>query len=632
MKSIYTFLLTTMLFSCGGSNDNDTNSTVKVAPSINAFDDSLTIEQAVELFLFAPQSKVSSIKWTQKSGDNMTILTPNQKGIAFTPSTAGDYGFEVTFIDENNITQTLSHTVTVNSNESKISARLGHVVSEGNKVSLRVKINESLAIENINWIQTSGPTVIFSESNTSGKTAIFFNAPAVTQDTFITFDSTISDNGNIYKDTVAVLIENKENIPSNALFDERVSDVFSYNINSPYKSQLEKCIYNSSVTSSGICTLNELPLIAHDTITPSVNDIMDRVLVSHQWMGDRFKAFLETYDTYGDLKNLLRATTAIVISYDIRPSFYWAATGAIYLDADNFWLTPEERDTLNEAPDFRADFGAELQFAIPWRYIKNNDYLSTYITEDTRTHREPEDAAFDVLSLMYHELAHANDFFPKSSWFSLDKTQQIYKTIPEETQSDLLQNIHPLNGNEMLALAQVRYQGQEATNIEKSYMPEDITQFFSLEKAPQFYNYSSIREDYAMLFDGFMMKARYNIDRDVAITNQPSGDNVSSEDYIVNWGQRGRLSEATIKPRVLYVTQRVLPEFVDTENILNNLPTPIIMEPGKSWIDNLDITPSLVSKSLAKAQVSALTKKSAVIRPISEFTHRFIEKPLPKNE
>ena len=73
--------------------------------------------------------------------------------------------------------------------------------------------------------------------------------------------------------------------------------------------------------------------------------------------GQRFKEFLETMDPHGDFKNLLRATTAIVISYDVRPSYYWVVTGAIHLDPDNLWLTPDERDTINQAPDYRASFG-----------------------------------------------------------------------------------------------------------------------------------------------------------------------------------------------------------------------------------------------------------------------------------
>ena len=632
MKSIPLLMLTALLAACGGSDSDQTSSkTAESNAVIKIFDESISKQQAVELFLYHPQGTVSDITWTQTSGENVNLLTPHQKGIAFTPELAGIYNFEVTFNDEKNQAQTLSQQLTVTDTQSKISARLGHVVSEGNKVSLRVSFDDNLAVENINWEQTSGPTVTLSESNSLGKTAIFFNAPNVTQDTLVTFETIISSGNSSYKDTVALLIENKNNISSSALFEERVSDVFTYNTNSPYKNPLENCIYNNVFTSSNVCTLNELPLIAHDTLTPSVDDIMNRVIVSHEWMGDRFKQFLETYDTHNDLKNLLRATTAIVISYDIRPSFYWGATGAIYLDADNFWLTAEERDTLNEAPDYRADFGKELQFALPWRYVKNNDYLSTYITEDTRTSREAEDGAYSLLSLMYHELAHANDFFPKSGWFSLDRNAKIYNTIADEIQSDILQRSYPLNGSEMFSLAQVRYHGTQASDTQKSYQPEDITQLFSPESAPQFYNYSSIREDYAMLFDGFMMKARYNIDRDVAITNLPDGD-ATSEDYIVNWGQRGRISEETIKPRVLFVTQRILPEFEEAEAVIENLPAPINMEQGKSWIENLDITPSSAPKSLAKAQISSLTKQAAVIRPVSEFSHRFIEKPIPTKD
>ena len=114
---------------------------------------------------------------------------------------------------------------------------------------------------------------------------------------------------------------------------------------------------------------------------------MSRVVVSHPWMGERFKAFLEQYDQNDDFKNLLRATTAIVISYDVRPSFYWAATGAIYLDPNYLWLTQAERDTINEAPDYRSGFGAELQFEMLWRYVKDNDYANQYFPLEQRVNR-----------------------------------------------------------------------------------------------------------------------------------------------------------------------------------------------------------------------------------------------------
>lgn len=634
MKLIPWLLLTSFLSACGGSSGGSNNSpnNGSTPNSIKAFDSNASIGKALELFLFSSSGNVTNPQWSQTSGSPVTFLTPNTKGIAFTPTSAGTYSFSVTFTNQDGNSQTLNHEITVGDSTSKISARLGHVVAESNKVSLRTHLDDSLSNEDITWTQTSGPNVEFSGDDSDTNTAIFFNAPKVNKDTIITFEVTATSDGDSYQDTVAVLVENKDDIAENDLFGNRLADVFAYNNNSPYKDKLADCVYSNKLRTSGdgICRLNELPLIAHDTQTPSVEDIMDRVVVSHHWMGDRFKDFIENYDVHGDFKNMLRATTAIVISYDIRPSFYWAATGAIYLDADNFWLTPDERDTLNEAPDYRADFGKELQFSMPWRYVRDNDYLSAYITEDTRISRTPEDGLYRLVSLMYHELAHANDFFPKSSWFSLNRNQKIYATIPEPIQSDLLQVSYPLNGVEMKALAEVRFDGKEATDTQKSYLPEDVTQFFSSETAPQFYNYSSTREDYAMLFDGFMMKARYGIDRDVAITNQPTGNDVSLEDYIVNWGQRGRISESSIKPRVEFVIPRVLPEFTEFNEILANLPSPIAMTPNTSWIDNLDISPSSAPKSLARQQVSALTKKDATKRPIKEFTHHFIERPIPK--
>jgi len=631
-----------LLTACGGGGSDSTStsalatSTTPTSPpsvqvvnnAINTFDETVSVNQAVELFLYYPQSVVSNIEWTQTSGDTVTFLTPNSKGIAFTPKASGDYTIQVSFTLNGN-RENLTRTISVANEQASISARLGHVVAEGNKVSLRANLANNLNTNTITWEQTAGPTITLADNTNLNSTAIFFDAPNVQQDTFVVFEVSTNTNNTTVQDTVAILIENKNDIASNAIFDERISDTFAYETNSPYKNSLVKCVYSNRITVNNICTLNELPLIAHDTTTPSVDDIMDRVVVSHQWMGDRFKTFLEEYDIHNDLKNMLRATTAIVISYDIRPSFYWGATGAIYLDANNFWLTPDERDTLNEAPDYRASFGNDLQFVIPWRYVRNNDYLSTFISEDTRTSRTADDNVYNLIGLMYHELAHANDFFPKSHWFTLDRSKRIIATIPDTIQSDILQQAHPLDGDEMYALAQVSFHGETANTTQKAYLPEDITQFFSTEKSPQYYNYSSTREDYAMLFDGFMMNARYGIERDVAITNRP-GENATSSDYIVNWGQRGRIGDQDIKPRVAFVVERVLPEFTQLQSTLDNLPSPIQMTSGRSWIDNLDISPSLAPKSLAKAQISSQTKSSNIERPINEFSLLFEEKQLPK--
>ena len=54
-----------------------------------------------------------------------------------------------------------------------------------------------------------------------------------------------------------------------------------------------------------------------------------------------------------ELLLIMRGVTAIVISYDIRPSFYWQGTGAIYIDPERLWLTTAEQSTIDQTPDYR---------------------------------------------------------------------------------------------------------------------------------------------------------------------------------------------------------------------------------------------------------------------------------------
>ena len=116
-------------------------------------------------------------------------------------------------------------------------------------------------------------------------------------------------------------------------------------------------------------------MIGQQSPHPDIDAIMNSVFVSHDWMGDNFKSFLQAKDPQGDFVDLLKSVTAVVISYDIRPSFYWVATGAIYPDPTDLWLTPSQRDTLNEAADYRTGYGNDLNFR---QYVKNNNYASAH--------------------------------------------------------------------------------------------------------------------------------------------------------------------------------------------------------------------------------------------------------------
>lgn len=587
---IVSAIFSIFLIGCNGHStdlpdDDINNDTAKIVQ----VDDVININQSAELVLFYPDDNISDIVWQQTSGDEVTLLTSTSKVIAFTPVSAGEYSFTVSFSLNQENNQSLTHTISVQSESHKINTKVAHAVLSGNNVSLRTFIDNSLDTSSITWQQISGPNIDFSQDNVEGELSVFFTAPDVEKDTLLTFQTAVNDADTSYTDNVVILVEPAAPIASNAYFDDRVANVFPYNSTSPYADSIVGCVYSNTLSSS--CTLSTLPLLAANSEALSINDIMDRLVVSHEWMGDRFLDFLVENDDNDDFKNLLRATTAIVISYDVRPSFYWAATGAIYLDPDNFWLTPDERDTINEAPDFRSDFGKELQFVMPWRYVKDNDYADNYFPIDSRTTRTSSDGFYRLASLLYHELAHANDFFPSTEWFTHDDTSRVLDAaVSTNFESDGLAVIYPLQSSEMRALASVSFSGESATPDQKNYTPSDIETFFSPDRATGYYAYSSEREDYALLFEELMMQSRFNVFRDVAITNLPTGDDIFASDYIVTWGQRGRIGEEEIKERVLYSAERVLPEF-NSVDALAEVPTPIMMTPGDNWIENLSISP-----------------------------------------
>lgn len=641
ISKVLAILFTVLLSACNNSNDNPE----ELSDNIIRLDDRQSINQSVDLFLHFPFDEVTNINWQQTTGPSVDILANTSKVISFTPTQSGIYGFTVEFTLNNTSEQSLTHSVTITDDALPITARLSHAVLADNKVSLRSQLNDRIDASTIVWVQQTGDTVTLEnngDNNTpNSELAIFFDAPQVDNDTIISFTVTATSfTGTTYSDSVGVLVETAPSISSNAYFDDRVADVFVYNPESPYAESLVPCVYANTLTSS--CTLSQTPLLANEVDTsssvPTIDNIMDRVVVSHQWMGDRFKEFLTNYDSNNDIKSLLRATTAIVIAYDIRPSFYWAATGAIYLDAENFWLTPTERDTINEAPDFRSSFGNELQFVTPWRYIKNNSYASNSFSRSSRVTRSPEDGLYRLQALLYHELAHANDFFPSNEWYIHNAYRRVLDAaISSNFESDELAISFPLTSQELYGLAEVSFSGEDATNTQISFLPSDIATFFSSDSASDYYAYSSLREDYAMLFEELMMQHRFGLQRDVAITNQPTGDNISATDYIVTWGQRGRIGDDKLKDRVLFTASRVLPEF-DSQEAVNQLPSPIQMTADDNWIDNLTISPEALSllnlsKSLdvSSQEVESNSDTAEDSRIPMDNRLGYYQKPLPNH-
>jgi hypothetical protein len=369
-----------------------------------------------------------------------------------------------------------------------------------------------------------------------------------------------------------------------------LSDVFVYAANSPYQGVLKGCA--TAATTADLCSMTTLPLLGQEVVSPTVDDVMNRVLVSNQWMGDRFRQVLENLPP--DILQLLKSVTAIVIDGDIRPSFYSSQTAAIYLDPSNLWLTNEEKATISQAPDYRSDYGAALQFVPLWRYVLDNDYAYTYYSLTGSETRQLSDILYPTAAVLYHELGHANDFLPPADIPSLDRQwtpRQASEALSGKSVSAGLEAAYPLTSTTWFSLAQVLYFGANPTQNLIALTPATVGEDFASDAATDPYGYADRYEDLAMLFEETMMKYHFDIDRDVAFTSTPPANSDVCSDFVVGWGERDRIGDPAVKKRAEFVASRILPD-EDLSAFFADLPAPTLMTAGLDWCQNLVLAPT----------------------------------------
>lgn len=548
---------------------------------------------------------LTSPQWRQMEGPTLALIADKTQTLSLEPTQAATYVFQVLFNDARGLPHFKNLRITVGDGaatapvgSARLTVRASQSVRMGGKVSVRAwpSVADGDNVKLVTWAQIEGPSV---ELDTRTSRLALFTAPVVDRDTVIRLRATLhTDQGQTDSDDVLILVERYLQAPasdSNAMWaGEHVPRLYAYQANGPYRNLLASCVYDPQIYDSGprynLCPLQTLPFLAQETgrLVPSVDQVMRRVLVSHDWLGRNFEAFLRQHDTRGDFRQMLKSVTAIVLSTQVRPSFYYAGTGAIYLDANEFWLTPEERDTVNEAPDYRSDFGNELKYATLWRYVKDNKSIFANLSPRLRVTRTLDDVHNEAGWLLYHELSHALDFLPPSAYDSLQRNLGAWANIAPrysrgELTSDGVPGMFPLQSSEMLDLGRVQFHGARASAAQKAFTATQVAGFFSPDLATDDYSYSTPFEDIAMTLEEFLMQHRLGIRRDFAITDAVDAAGASAR--IVHWGQRGRVGEPSIRPRTRAIVSALTP-WVDIDEI-ERLPEPLALRAGESWQANL---------------------------------------------
>ena len=240
------------------------------------------------------------------------------------------------------------------------------------------------------------------------------------------------------------------------------------------------------------------------------------------------------------MRLLARSVTAIVIARDIVPSHYSSGSGAIYLQAEFFWRTLEERAVITARPDYRRGFGATIPLYIPRRSVRNNTMLTLWTAPGESRPELPVDA---TASLLYHELSHPADFVQASRLDDVVPYHTVWQMAVADYQqwpSSQLTRSHPLGSTVLRDLATVFFHGRSPTPEQEALHPNDVIDEFALDGAVAFYSYSTQYEDLANLHETLLMSYHHGYENDVAVVHR---DAESLWDAIVAWGQRGRMTD-----------------------------------------------------------------------------------------
>lgn len=355
---------------------------------------------------------------------------------------------------------------------------------------------------------------------------------------------------------------------------------------SPHASALADCTFNASRNTS--CSLNELPFIGLDSSRVTVDSVMNHVVASQPWMSERFRQLLETLPP--DVLQMMKPVTAIVITGKVRPSYYRALTGAIYLDPQNLWTTQAELNSINRTPDYRNAYASKLKISTLWRYAKDNAYAYKYYPLDSTETRTIDDIKLPFFALIVHEMAHAGDYAPPGKLSEIRKDIPLYEAIlklDKDWINTRLYSTNPLHSSLWDGLARVWFEGRDPSSEQLALTTGDVSGEFSDDRASDSYSYHTGTEDVAMLTEEALMAIYHGVQRDYAITPTPQVENPTSADYQVGWGQRGRIGEPRVREAAAFVLGELLPG-VDFSGNLQDLAAPIQMTAGATWVDNLN--------------------------------------------
>lgn len=396
-----------------------------------------------------------------------------------------------------------------------------------------------------------------------------------------------------------------------------LAELYTYDVRSDSDQILEcSVMYLDGVSSCDIADI--VPLGVEVSGDIAIDDVLGRLVVSHDWMAESFIAALEEIDDQ-NLLNLFKAVNTVVFSYETAGSFYHPLTASIYIDPRYLWRNSDEWDTIYQDDDSDDASEYELQFYPIFRYIDaatsdytiwSNNYSSLY---NSRTTAQIAPGLYRVLA---HELGHANDYLPPEELSALGSSGTIYYDYMSfyPRVHDELNDIYPLSSDLLFEAADVYYSDAEMTDLIRATTGADLGLEFDGDGAVYLYSYKVDSEDIAMMFEAMMMYKRYNSVMDVAYLSVPASEDSVCDDYLVEWGQRNRLAESYVNQRVEFVADRLISEDYAL-GLAAITEVPIYMEAESGWCSSRTETAAADGSDLRSTEA---VRESQVVHDFSD--------------
>lgn len=301
--------------------------------------------------------------------------------------------------------------------------------------------------------------------------------------------------------------------------------------------ELNKCAFQKD---GDDCTPGKTPLLALKEETINADFILEHTLVSHKFLADNFKEFLQNANN-AYLLSFFSSVSGIVITDEISTSFYYTPTGMIYINANFLWKTQLEKGQLKFKKDGRFSRDPRKNIFTQIDYIKDNEISYPLLQ---KVERSISDLSINLKRLFFHELTHAIDVYPVNEQAGLDKNKTYFELRTERKKEEKLvsDKLGYANSSLVWEYANFVIYGDLVNPNSHEFTREDFVTEFAPDDGIVFYSYATKREHLAMLMESYMLL--FTDGTQTCVSGIYKQDSESNSELF--WFQKNRILQANI--------------------------------------------------------------------------------------